>query len=140
MRGDLKQHGKLEKFCTDRTYEPHKTLQLFRRSEHEPWVLYRRGTKGSQRMRSGRAFPGWTFSKSLGNEEERRLYKCVCLDGVAHDGVEEQILYAKKSTFEKCVNGIKAKRLYIARDFDHIFDPHRRDLVQKLKPTPIFDE
>lgn len=135
-----KQQQTLSKFYQEKGFEQHPTGQLFRRNSGEQWILYRIGTKHPQRMKPTKElFPGWTFSKSLGNTEENRLYKCVCLHEVAYNGIEEAVLYAPKSVFKKYVNRIKAKRLYVAQNPDRIFDPARKELIHTLSKIPIFD-
>jgi hypothetical protein len=137
-----KQDEALKEFCHKKGFEPHETGQMFRRNSFEPWILYRKGTKHPQKMKAAKEpFPGWTFSKSPGNRKEQKDYKCVCLHGAAYDGIEEAVWFVAKGRFEGYISKIKAKRLYVPWNPKRsIFDPARRELINRLRQNPVFDK
>ncbi|MHB8753786.1 MAG: hypothetical protein ACYC92_02340 [Candidatus Acidiferrales bacterium] len=136
-----KQDQAFREFCRRNDYTAHKTLPLFRVGLDKRWILYRHGTKHPQWMKQEKEiFPGWTFSKSMGNAKEQDSYRCICLDCAAYEGVEEQVWYVRRSVFEGCISKIKAGRLYMAKDPRRdSFDPYRQKLREQLRQAPVFD-
>lgn len=86
-------------------------------------------------------FPGWTFSKSMGNAKEREIYRSVCLHCPAYEGVrEEEKWFFRRSVFEGAVKKVKAKRLYMAKyRTRQVFDEHMRKLLTQRRTDPIYD-
>jgi hypothetical protein len=137
-----KQYEGFKEFCRKRRYQPHKNLALFSTGADDGWILYRRGTKHSQWMKDeNEFFPGWTFSKSKGNTKERELTRSVCLHCPAYEGApKEEVWFFRKSSFERAVNAMKAKRIYIAKSRKREpFDPEVRKLLNERQTSPIYD-
>lgn len=141
MKRGLIQEQFLRQFCEQKEFEQHERLQLFRRKAAENWILYRRGNKHCQPMRgTGGTFRGWTFSKSLGSDEERDLYKAVCMHEVAYEDLNERVLFVPKRLFEACAGHGRAKRIYIPSDSARqSFDWARGALIAAMTPEPVFD-
>jgi hypothetical protein len=143
VKRGLIQEKKLREFCEAKKFVQHETLQLFRWSANGQWILYRRGTKDSQLMgpasqgRNRERYLGWTFSKSLGTEEETKLYKWVCLHHAAYDGLEERVRYAPRKKYEDCAASIMAHRIYIPANAQRSnFNPARGALIKSFTSRP----